>query len=98
MVERSPTKTALKKKAASVRDLDESEVRGVMNTAYTDDTDAGDIEDYQNGGWFMVNNPEFTKHKINYMDEVGLVFDLFIKAPMKGNFVQLFIDRIAKIA
>ena len=69
MVERSPTKTALRKKAASVRDLDEAEVRGVMNTAYADDTDGADNENYQ-GGWFMVNNPEFTKHKMNYMDEV----------------------------
>ena len=71
MAERSPTKTALKKKAVSVRDLDESEVRGVFNTAYSDVTDGGDSEDYQGGSWFMVNNPEFSKHKVDFMEEVG---------------------------
>ena len=71
MADRSPTKTALKKKAASVRDLDDSEVRGVLNTAYTDETDGREVEEYQGGGWFMVNNPEFTRHKDDFMDEVG---------------------------
>ena len=73
MAERSPTKSALKKKAVSVRDLDEAEVRGVFNTAFTDETDGGDSEEYQGGGWFMLNNPEFTNHKVDYMGEVGLI-------------------------
>jgi hypothetical protein len=71
MAERSPTKTAMKKKAESLRDLDEAEVRGVFNTAYTDETDGGDSEDLQGGGWFMLNNPEFTNHKVDFMGEVS---------------------------
>lgn len=71
MADRSPVKRALQKKAASVRDLNESEYRGVMNTAYNDETDGGS-KDTENGGTlFMVNNPEFAKHKVDFMKEVG---------------------------
>ena len=69
MADRSPVKTAQCKKAASVRDLNEAEVRGVMNEAY-DATDGGE-KDYQGGAWFMVKNPEFSKRKVDYMQEVG---------------------------
>ena len=70
MAERSPTKTALKKTAVSVRDLDEAEVRGVFNTAFTDETDGGDSQEYEGGGWFMLSNPEFTNHKVDFMEEI----------------------------
>lgn len=69
MADRSPTKTALKKKAVSVRDLYDSEYRGVMNTAYA--TDGGAGEEYKGEGWFMVNNPEFNKPKLDFMSEVS---------------------------
>ena len=89
MADRSPTKKAQLKHAVSMKELNDSEVRGVHNTGFHEIyEECGNIPYDLEDGAFMVRNPQFTKRiDLEYMNEVGVVdtFSILMKLSLKTN-------------
>ena len=78
MADRSPIKNSVLKHAVSLKELTESELRGVGNMGFSDIyEELGDTSNDQENGLFMVENPQFNKQQNQeYLSEVRTVISL----------------------